>query len=77
MHRSGHDEPGGEGRAGRSGNPAGGVWQQAGLGEFPGVTAITDEVLSAVARWRKEFDLCGVLPNDMERFSEINDYLVR
>jgi serine/threonine-protein kinase HipA len=35
---------------------------------IPGATAITDEVFSAVAGWRKEFNSCGVLPNHMERF---------
>lgn len=42
-----------------------------------GAAAIVEQVFSAIADWRKEFMLCGVMQKDVERFSEIDDYLRR
>jgi serine/threonine-protein kinase HipA len=42
-----------------------------------GVDDIVEQVFSAIADWRKEFIKCGVMPKDVERFSEIDDYLRR
>ena len=42
-----------------------------------GVAAIVEQVFSAVADWRKEFITCGIMQKDVERFSEIDDYLRR
>ena len=42
-----------------------------------GAVQIVDQVFSAVADWRQEFKACGVALRDIERFSEIDDYLKR
>ncbi len=42
-----------------------------------GAAAIVEQVFSAIADWRKEFIKCGVIQKDVERFSEIDDYLQR
>jgi serine/threonine-protein kinase HipA len=42
-----------------------------------GAVQIVDQVFSVVADWRKEFKACGIALRDIERFSEIDDYLKR
>ena len=39
--------------------------------------SIVEEVFTAVADWKEEFENCGVAPGDIGRFSEIDDYLRR
>lgn len=44
---------------------------------IPGASVIIDEVFSAIAGWQEEFATCGVPPRDIDRFTEIDDYLGR
>ncbi len=42
-----------------------------------GAVEIVEQVFTAVAGWREEFNACGVMQKDIEQFSEIDDYLSR
>lgn len=42
---------------------------------IPRAAQVVDEVFAAVARWRAEFEACGVPLADVERFSEIDELL--